>query len=113
MGRNRSQERGQGVGLVTAQLEEGPEDLDSCGQQSAARPALQKCGRVCSSLSENTRGEGTWHRRVRTAGPSGVEDHDRGRGPMGRRGPEQALRVGLEGPLGRAEGLGFTNENKP
>ena len=34
-------------------------------------------------------------------------------GPLGTRGPQQVLQVGLEGPLGRTEGLGFTNENKP
>ena len=40
------------MGLVTVQVEAGPEDLDRCGQHSKARPALRGCGRGRSILSE-------------------------------------------------------------
>ena len=107
------------MGLVMVQVEAGLEDLDSRGQYSKTRLALQNCGRGRRSLSQNAqRGghtaqgrENSWHFRgvepVQGRSMTGV------RGPLGTRGPQQTLQVGLEGPLGRTEGLGFTNENKP
>lgn len=73
-------------------------------QQSKARPALQKCGRACSSSERrNHAGEGTQHRCENMSpflgcGTCAEEDHDGVEGPRGDADPEQALQVGLEGP---------------